>query len=66
MLAEHPIARGHGVDDDRTIGTVDNANLEEVPARVKTDGHGQPLVELFDTDRVVERNRVTCASNHCA
>lgn len=44
----------HGVNDDRTGGTVDDADLEKIGGVVGADEPGKPVVEVVHQDRVGE------------
>lgn len=46
---------GHGVNDYRALPGRDHANLVQVPGLIRSDQHRQPIVEILDEDRVVER-----------
>jgi hypothetical protein len=45
----------HGVDDDWTVGAVDDADFEELAGGVGTDEHHEAFVEVLDEHRMVER-----------
>ena len=45
----------HGVDDDGTVGAVDDADLEELAGGIGADEHHEAFVEVLDEDWMVER-----------
>jgi hypothetical protein len=42
------------MNDDRTVARVDDADLEQVGGGTGADEHREPVIDVFDEDRVVE------------
>jgi len=43
------------VNDDWTVFGVDHADLEQTSGGIGTDEHREPVIEVLDKDRIVER-----------